>query len=347
MKQEITISGKNLSIGYVHPKRKGDQKLYHNLSFELLRGELVCLLVANGSGKSTLLRTLGKMQPALDGCISILNKDLNKYQHKELAQLVGVVLTDKSASGGFTVREVVELGRYPYTGFFGQLDDQDRMVIDQALKDVGIAHKADNFLADLSDGERQKVMIAKVLSQECPIILLDEPTAFLDIESRIEIMSLLHDLAHQKDKTILLSTHDIDLAFLLSDRLWLLSKGVGLINGVPEDIILSGTVDNFFSNDKIAFNKYSGSFHPIRSSERKIYIDAQEEFLFWTINLLLRLNLDFTTNKEEAIFTIEVKDQSTIRIIEDKDQKLFSSFGNLASYLRSYSIDSSAFSSHI
>lgn len=347
MKQEITISGKNLSIGYVHPKRKGDQKLYHNLSFELLKGELVCLLGANGSGKSTLLRTLGKMQPALDGCISILNKDLNKYQHKELAQLVGVVLTDKSASGGFTVREVVELGRYPYTGFFGQLDDQDRMVIDQALKDVGIAHKADNFLADLSDGERQKVMIAKVLSQECPIILLDEPTAFLDIESRIEIMSLLHDLAHQKDKTILLSTHDIDLAFLLSDRLWLLSKEVGLINGVPEDIILSGTIDNFFSNDKIAFNKYSGSFHPIRSSERKIYVDAQEEFLFWTINLLLRLNLDFTTNKEEAIFTIEVKDQSTIRIIEDKDQKLFSSFGNLASYLRSYSIDSSAFASHI
>lgn len=347
MEQEITISGKNLSIGYVHPKRKGDQKLYHNLSFELLKGELVCLLGANGSGKSTLLRTLGKMQPALDGCISILNKDLNKYQHKELAQLVGVVLTDKSASGGFTVREVVELGRYPYTGFFGQLDDQDRMVIDQALKDVGIAHKADNFLADLSDGERQKVMIAKVLSQECPIILLDEPTAFLDIESRIEIMSLLHDLAHQKDKTILLSTHDIDLAFLLSDRLWLLSKEVGLINGVPEDIILSGTIDNFFSNDKIAFNKYSGSFHPIRSSERKIYVDAQEEFLFWTINLLLRLNLDFTTNKEEAIFTIEVKDQSTIRIIEGKDQKLFSSFGNLASYLRSYSIDSSAFASHI
>lgn len=334
MEKEVVIEGVNLSIGYKNHKHKEDQKLHHNLSFKLLKGELVCLLGANGSGKSTLLRTLGKMQPPLEGTVSIFNKQLYQYQHKELAQLVGVVLTDKSASGGFTVREVVELGRYPYTGFFGQLNKEDNKVIERALNDVGISHKADNFLADLSDGERQKVMIAKALSQECPIILLDEPTAFLDIESRIEIMSLLHDLAHKQNKTILLSTHDVDLAFLLSDRLWLLSKEIGLINGVPEDIILSGTIDRFFSNNKIAFNKYSGSFHPIRSSLKKVYVEARDEFLFWTINLLLRLNYDFTTQQEEAIFTIEVKDQTNIKLINKETILLFNSFEELAIYIK-------------
>lgn len=335
MEREVTISGKNLSIGYPHSKLRKQGYLYKNLSFQLLKGELVCLIGSNGAGKSTLLRTLGKMQPALDGKITILDKDIEQYRHKELSQLIGLVLTDKTTSGGFTVREIVELGRYPYTGFFGQLDPEDNDAVNKALEDAGIAHKADNYLADLSDGERQKVMIAKVLSQECPIIILDEPTAFLDVESRIEIMSLLHDLAHKQNKTILLSTHDIDLAFLLSDKLWLLSKNEGLICGVTEDIILSGTVDKFFSNDKIAFNKYSGSFHPIRSSKDKIYVEAKEEFLFWTINLLLRMGMDYTTSREESLFTIETTSQTDIKIIKNEEVIEFSSFEELSSYLRS------------
>lgn len=338
MKKEIVISGRDLSIGYTHNKKEKNLALYSELSFDLIKGELVCLIGSNGAGKSTLLRTVGNMQPALSGEVKVLNKEISKYGNRALSRVLGVVLTDKTTSGGFTVREVVELGRYPYTGFWGQLDDEDKQIVEKSLQDVGILHKADSFLADLSDGERQKVMIAKALSQECPIIILDEPTAFLDVESRIEIMSLLHNLAHKHEKTILLSTHDIDLAFLLADKLWLLSKRNGLITGVTEDIILSGTIDHFFSNKNITFNKYSGSFYPLRSSDKKIFVDAQEEYLFWTINLLLRLNLDYATKQEDAIFSIRVTDYNTIEVIREGQTTQLKSYEELATYLRNAEI---------
>lgn len=334
MKQEIIISARNISIGYKKSKNNQNNILYENLSFDLLEGDLVCLIGANGAGKSTLLRSISKMQPCLKGAICINNKDISVYNDKELSQLMGLVLTDKTASGGFTVREIVELGRYPYTGFFGQLNKEDKEIVQRSIEAVGIAHKADSYLADLSDGERQKAMIAKALSQECPIIILDEPTAFLDIESRIEIMNLLHKLAHENGKTILLSTHDIDLAFLLSDKLWMLSKEANLITGVTEDIILTGQIDKFFNSENIAFNKYSGSFYPIRSSSQKIYVDAEEEFLFWTINLLLRLGLDYTTEKSEAQYTISVKSSNSIDIIKEDKIIHLSSFEDLANSLR-------------
>ena len=196
MENIISISADNLSIGYTKNKKKGEQALYKQLSLQLIEGELTCLIGSNGAGTSTLIRTLSKTQPPLVGEIKILGKNINEYTDKELSQLIGLVLTDKSMSGGFTVQEVVELGRYPYTGFFGTLSDEDKSIIESAMVDVGIVHKKNSYLADLSDGERQKVMIAKALSQECPIIILDEPTAFLDVESRIEIMNLLHNLAH-------------------------------------------------------------------------------------------------------------------------------------------------------
>lgn len=332
MKSNKIIEGKKVSIGYIKSKQK--QTLYKDLDFELIKGELVCLIGANGAGKSTLLRSVCKMQPYLDGHIFIQERELSAYSDKELSLLMGLVLTDKSASGGFTVREVVELGRYPYTGFFGQLNDEDKEIVNNSIESVGIAHKIDSYLADLSDGERQKVMIAKALSQECPIIILDEPTAFLDIESRIEIMNLLHKLAHEQDKTILLSTHDIDLAFLLSDKLWMLSKESGLITGVTEDIILSGRIDEFFRNKNIAFNKYSGTFYPIRSSKTKIFVEAENEYLFWTINLLLRLGLDYTTNPTKAIYTIKVNEE-VMEIHKQNEHPLhFNNFAELATYIR-------------
>lgn len=334
MDRKIIISAQNISIGYQKSRNKSNNVLYKDISFELLEGDLVCLIGANGAGKSTLLRTISKMQPNLLGTISICGKNIEEYTDKELSQLMGLVLTDKTTSGGFTVREIVELGRYPYTGFFGQLNTEDKHIVSSSLEAVGIAHKAESYLADLSDGERQKVMIAKALSQECPIIILDEPTAFLDIESRIEIMNLLHTLAHKNGKTILLSTHDIDLAFLLSDKLWMLSREANLIAGTAEDIILTGKIEKFFSNPNIAFNKYSGSFYPIRTNLQKVYVDAEGEYLFWTINLLLRLGLGYTDKISESQFTIKVKDSNLILIEKDSEIYYFSSFDELASCIR-------------
>ena len=232
--QSVVIEAKDLTIGYRHGKR--GEVVHSHLNFALCRGELTCLLGSNGAGKSTLLRTLAAVQPPLSGDITLLGKPLASYSPKERSWKIGIVLTDKTQAGGLSVRELVALGRQPHTGFFGRLGKEDHEIIDHALEAVGMAEKASKYTAELSDGERQKVMIAKALVQECPLILLDEPTAFLDVVSRIEIMTLLHRLASEEQRAILMSTHDIEQALVLGDKLWLLKKGKGLECGVTEEI---------------------------------------------------------------------------------------------------------------
>ena len=243
---EIVVEGRNLTIGYQVGKKRTE--VHSRLNFQLFRGELTCLLGANGAGKSTLLRTLAAAQPFLSGDLELLDRDLSAYSERELSKTIGVVLTDRTQAGGLTVYELVALGRQPYTGFFGRLNKADKQLVEHALQAVEIAHKARCYMAELSDGERQKVMIAKALVQECPLILLDEPTAFLDVVSRIEIMNLLHRLAIEEKRAILLSTHDIEQALVLSDRLWLLSSTGGLECGVTEDLILRNRMDTLFAN---------------------------------------------------------------------------------------------------
>lgn len=220
--QSVVIEAKDLTIGYRHGKR--GEVVHSHLNFALCRGELTCLLGSNGAGKSTLLRTLAAVQPPLSGDITLLGKPLASYSPKERSREIGIVLTDKTQAGGLSVRELVALGRQPHTGFFGRLGKEDHGIIDHALEAVGMAEKTSKYTAELSDGERQKVMIAKALVQECPLILLDEPTAFLDVVSRIEIMTLLHRLASEEQRAILMSTHDIEQALVLGDKLWLLKK---------------------------------------------------------------------------------------------------------------------------
>jgi iron complex transport system ATP-binding protein len=241
-KKGVILTARHLNIGYHRA-----QPVHADLSFELYAGELTCLLGANGSGKSTLLRTLASSQPALSGELQLLDKPLADYSERERSRTIGVVLTDKTQTGGLTVYELVALGRQPHTGFFGRLGKHDKALIDEALQAVGIAHKADSYTAELSDGERQKAMIAKALVQECPLILLDEPTAFLDVVSRIEIMNLLRRLAIESNKAILLSTHDVEQALVLADRLWLLSRHGGMQRGTTEEMITGGRLDNLFA----------------------------------------------------------------------------------------------------
>ena len=197
--------------------------------------------------------------------------------------------TDKTFAGGLSVYELVGLGRQPHTGFFGRLSKEDKRIIEEAMENVGIAHKARSYTAELSDGERQKVMIAKALVQECPLILLDEPTAFLDVVSRIEIMHLLHRLAVEQQKAILLSTHDIEQALVLSDKLWLLSKEHGLQTGVTEDIILNHQMENLFDRKDIRFDYDHGVYYPLANGEKEIFVSSEDPtLLHWAINALNR-----------------------------------------------------------
>ncbi|WP_099464351.1 MULTISPECIES: ABC transporter ATP-binding protein [Parabacteroides] len=286
MADNATIETTNLSIGYV--LKNGRRKRVHEqLDLVLHPGEVTCLLGLNGAGKSTLLRTLCGFQPPLAGSIRLMGKPLEEYSQHKFALTVGVVLTEKTNAGGITVYELVSLGRHPYTGFFGQLKPHDKEIISQSLESAGIAHKANNYVSELSDGERQKAMIAKALAQQCPVILLDEPTAFLDVTSRIETMVLLHKLATEQKKTILLSTHDLDLAIQMGDCLWLQEKGRPMACGTPEDLILSGAFGTFFGKEGIIFDPSTGKLN-VEAPTCPIGVEGDFQTSYWVGNALVR-----------------------------------------------------------
>lgn len=333
MKKEPIISAQNLSIGYPKSRSRNTSVLYKDMSFNLYAGELTCLLGSNGAGKSTLLRTLTGLQLPLGGDVLLKAKNILRYSEQELSTLLGLVLTDKTVVGGLTVSELVGLGRYPYTGFFGRLTKEDHHIIEKAMHDVCILHKKDSYVAELSDGERQKVMIAKALAQECPIIILDEPTAFLDIVNRIEIMNLLHLIASQHNKTILLSTHDIELALTLADRLWLLARDKGLKCGVTEDIILSDAVNDYIGNDTIIFDRKTGRFVSENIIKKQIFLEAQGELYYWTKNFLSRKGYCVVDSPSDE-FSIKLVSSTEIVINQNNQMETLSSFEELDLWLK-------------
>ncbi|WP_455640754.1 ABC transporter ATP-binding protein [Parabacteroides sp.] len=266
--KEATIEIRDLSIGY---HTKNDTKLVaSHITTTIYSSELTCLLGANGVGKSTLLRTLSAFQPALSGGIALLGQDIQHYSDKALSTIVGVVLTDKCDIRNMSVRELVEMGRSPYTGFWGRLGKDDKRIVDEAISLVRIENLASRMVHTLSDGERQKVMIAKALAQETPVIYLDEPTAFLDFPSKVEIMQLLHHLTRTTNKTIFLSTHDLELALQIADKIWLMDKEKGIHTGTPEDLALNGSLSGFFIRKGIVFDRETGLFRIDNQYKREI-----------------------------------------------------------------------------
>ena len=248
------IELKNLSTGY------GRHTVSANLNATLQSGRLTCLLGPNGVGKSTLLRTLCGFQPPLEGRMEMDGKDMAQLSRKEMSRSIGVVLTERPDVADMRASDMVALGRTPYTGFWGRLGKEDRNRVDEAMQLVGITHLAHRMIHTLSDGERQKVMIAKALAQQTPVILLDEPTAFLDFPSKVETMRLLHRLAHESGKTVFLSTHDLETAIQLSDDLWLLSAD-GLESGTADSLSTDGSLERFVSCKGIRFDAQRKVFY--------------------------------------------------------------------------------------
>ena len=235
-----TIILKELSIGY-HTKN-GTRVVAEGINAAIQSGELTCLLGANGVGKSTLLRTLSAFQPALFGEIIIRSQEISTYTDKELSRLIGVVLTEKPDIRNMTVRELVALGRSPYTGFWGTLHEADWQVVDEAINAVRISKLRERMVHTLSDGERQKVMIAKALAQQTPVIFLDE----------VEMMQLLRRLAKEEQKTIFLSTHDFELALQVADKLWLMTDELHI--GTPHELAQSGALAGYVERPGITFD---------------------------------------------------------------------------------------------
>ena len=268
--KETTIRLRDLSIGY--PDKHNTKRVAEHFNASIHSGELTCLLGTNGVGKSTLLRTLSAFQPPLGGTIDLLDRPLSTYDDRQLATVIGVVLTEKSDIRNMTVEELVGLGRSPYTGFWGTLKEGDRKIVHEAIARVRIEPLTQRMVHTLSDGERQKVMIAKALAQETPIIFLDEPTAFLDFPSKVEVMQLLHNLTHTLQKTVFMSTHDLELALQIADKIWLMDRTNGIAIGTPEDLSLEGKLSSFFSRKGITYDTETGFFRIDTDYRREIHL---------------------------------------------------------------------------
>ena len=300
------LSSSQLNIGY--SKKRKTTTVQSKLDLTLRVGELVCLIGPNGSGKSTLLRSLAGLQKALSGDILIDNKDITKLTQQEKAYKISLVLTDRVEIENVTVYDMVAYGRHPYSNWWGISSAKDKEIINNAISMVHLEHKRNELYCELSDGEKQRVMISKALAQDTQIIMLDEPTAHLDLPNRVEIMLLLHRLAHDTNKSILLSTHELDLALQAADRIWLMSNQ-GVECGIPEDLVFNGNFNRAFENKAYFFNEANGNFSMNYPLTKKVWVKGNKTRMYWTLRALARAGFMVVP---EADTVIEITENSWI-----------------------------------
>lgn len=301
----VILEADQVTIGYKHTRRR-IVTVADELSLKLSAGELVCLVGPNGVGKSTLLRSLAGLQPILEGKIFLQGVELKKIQPKELAKMIGVVLTGQVNVGTMRVFDVVALGRHPYTDWSGKITKSDTHAVMDALLKVDAATLRDRSFAELSDGERQKVMIARALAQEPEILLLDEPTAFLDLPRRVMLMQMLRSLAHDWGKAILVSTHDLDLALQSADVIWMMGNDGNIREGAPEDLVLSGHFEHVFAQQGVKFDSRSGNFLVTTPSQVTVSLKGDGLPYFWTARALKRAGYEIVSLEEQAEKQVEI-----------------------------------------
>jgi len=276
----------NLTIGY--RAGRSTTVVASAIDEELHEGELVCLLGPNGAGKSTLMRTVAGMQEPLGGRVRIDQEDIHTMAARDRAKRLAVVLTERVDGGLLTSHALVGLGRYPHTNWSGRLTDHDHDVVSACIARVGASELEHRYVGDLSDGERQRVMMARALAQEPRMMILDEITAFLDLPRRVEIMRLLRRLARDTRQAILISTHDLDLALRAADRVWLLPKDGALRTGAPEDLVLDGSFEAAFASEGVDFDPERGAFQVHRTTAGVVELGGEGLARHWTARALER-----------------------------------------------------------
>lgn len=304
----LIIQTRHLAIGY--PGKKEPVRVQTELDLSILRGELVCLIGPNGCGKSTLLRTLAGLQPLLSGEIRIDGRPLQKQSLKEKAKLLALVLTDRVEVSNLTVEQLVSTGRNPYTGWLGRLGEEDWEKVRVALTQVHLQGYGHRFISELSDGEKQRALIAKALVQDTPVIFLDEPTAHLDLPNRVEVMLLLRTLAKETAKSVILSTHELDLALQAADKLWLMSPHGGITVGTPEDLVLNESIQRVFANLSFRFDISTGNFimnHPGVLPPVCLQTTGEGIRTYWTRRALSRQGYSLSS---EGLLTVTVDENS-------------------------------------
>ncbi|NER84990.1 MAG: ABC transporter ATP-binding protein, partial [Leptolyngbya sp. SIO1D8] len=287
--------------------------------------------------KSTLLKTISRIIGPLSGDIYVEGIPLQRFSQKALAKKVSLVLTGNQKPGILKVHELVALGRYPYTGWGGGLSREDHEKIDRALDLTNINHLAEENVATLSDGQMQKVMIARALAQDSDIMILDEPTAFLDVNNRLEIMHLLKMLAWETKKAILVSTHDLDSAFHTADKLWLATCCLPITTGCPEDLVLQGEIANLFDHEAFTFDLWSGRFKANFKSVRQISLRGEDKYYVCTKNGLERIGYKVTNEDSPLKLSIKSDPKTPLWRLEFREgQRDFNSIEELIMFLRAH-----------
>lgn len=300
-KNTVVLRTRNLSIGYPLRKHK-IICLQKDLNLELHHGNLICIIGKNGCGKTTLIRTISGVQKALAGEIMLETGELSEVPSAERSKLLNVVLTEKTVVDTMLVSEIVALGRYAHTNWLGTLHKTDTEIIAHALNQVGLATFSDRMYGTLSDGEKQRTFIAKALASQAPILILDEPTAHLDIPNRVEVISLLHKLTRKNNQSILVSTHNLDLALQLADEIWLLDPEKGLNKGTPEEIIDSGIINELFGGKSFEFLASSGTISLHRKIIGRVGIEGSRKQYDQLARALRRIGIETTEQSTEKVF---------------------------------------------
>lgn len=319
----------SLKIGYGtrHPA------VLENVNVNLESERLVCLMGPNGIGKTTLLRTLSGLLPPISGSILLKGKKLSSYPLLQRARLLSVVLTDPVNTGALTAREVIGLGRNPFTSWTGSLSPEDDKTIDRAVEQTHTEDIIDKPLFELSDGQRQKVLIARALAQDGEIMILDEPNSHLDLNNRVEIMRLLKNLTRETGKTILMATHELDLALQMADTIWLCGTEEPVLEGVPEDLVLSGVIDKAFTLK--GFDLRTGQVIHEHRGKMSLNLTGRDYLYLWTRNALEREG--YILDQDAAISIKAKKENGTYlwEITHEGKVTEVNSIGNLLDLLRS------------
>jgi iron complex transport system ATP-binding protein len=271
----------NLRIGF------GSRLILPPLTAQAKRGELIAVIGRNGIGKSTLLRTIAGLQPSLGGDVLYSGKSIGEYSRNDLARRIGYISTEMIRVSNMRVYDLVALGRFPYTNWFGRIDSENNTIIVDAMNKTGISPYASRFISELSDGERQKAMIARILAQDTGIMVMDEPTAFLDIGSKFDILHLMHLLSQKSGKTIIFSTHDLNIALSQSDKIWLILEDT-MIEGAPEDLLLQGAFDNLFDSPAVQYNPEHGTYSFSEMSRGEVTVSGEGIMMYYTRKALNR-----------------------------------------------------------
>lgn len=325
------LSFDSLRIGYGSGKH--ETMLLTPLSASAVEGELIAVIGRNGIGKSTLLRTITGLQKPLGGEIFFEDRNIMGYSRMELALKVSYISTEVVKVSNMSVYDLVGLGRFPHTNWIGKIEEKDNDAIIDALEKTSMFSFRNRFISELSDGERQKAMIARIVAQDTGIMIMDEPTAFLDVAGRYEIFHLMNLLSANSGKTIIFSTHDLQMALGYADKIWLIGNN-GLVEGAPEDLMIMGAFDHLFDSAAVMFDSYEGTFSFRNKPKGNIFIEGKGKRKHWTEKAINRAGYSVSKEKTSPFITVPVEKDTGWQLVTETSVKEFPTIYELITVLK-------------